>query len=112
MPTFYAAHDPDWRRFNAELVARYKLPTLAQTVEAARISQRARVDALEALPEGDVSRDFGVRSPRNRRVTIAMLLAAEIQDERAHAAQIRAFAVREKTGLAAWTIAISPAWPM
>ncbi len=92
LPAFYTAYDADWRTFNAGLVARYKLPTLEQTAAAAQASHCALVSVLESLPADDLNRDFGVRSTRNRRVTIAMLLGVEVQDERTHSAQIRAFA--------------------
>lgn len=98
LPAFYAAYDADWRTFNAELVARYKLPTLEQTAAAAQASHRALVSVLESLPADDLNRDFGVRSARNRRVTIAMLLGVEVQDERTHSAQIRAFAASGQHG--------------
>ncbi len=96
LPAFYAAYDPDWRTFNAGLVARHKRPTLEQTLSDAQASHRALIEALEALPAGDLSEDYGVRSSRGRRVTIAMLLSVEARDERKHAAQIRVFAAQGK----------------
>ena len=91
LPAFYAAYDPDWRTFNAQLVLRYKQPSLAATLAAAEASHRALLDRLAALPAGDVHRDVGVRSPRRRRVTVGMLLTAEANDERKHSDQIRSF---------------------
>lgn len=95
LPAFYAAYDPDWRTFNAGLVARHKRATLAETAADARAAHRELVEALAALPAADLSRDYGVRSGRGRRVTIAMLLTVEARDELKHAAQITAFAARE-----------------
>jgi len=92
LPAFYAAYDADWRTFNAELVRRHKQPSLAATVAAAQASLQALLDRLAALPAGDVYRDVGLRSPRGRRVTIAMLLTADVSDVRKHADQIRSFA--------------------
>ncbi len=94
LPAFYAAYDPDWRTFNAGIVARYKRATLAETLAAVEASHQALIDHLVALPAGDLHRDYGVRSSRNRRVTIAMLLGVEARDEQKHAAEIRAFATR------------------
>jgi len=94
LPAFYAAYDRDWRTFNAGLVARYEQPTLEQTVSEARASKRALVEALEALPAEDLTRDYGIRWGRRERVTIPMLLGVEARDERKHANQIRAFASR------------------
>ncbi len=95
LPAFYAAYDPDWRTFNAGLVAQHKRAALAETLGAAQTSHQALLDRLAALPADEISRDYGVRSPRGRRVTVAMLLTAEAGDERKHALQIRAFAARE-----------------
>jgi uncharacterized damage-inducible protein DinB len=94
LPAFYAHYDADWRTFNAELVAQHKRSMLDETLIAAQASQRLLLDTLDALPAEDVIRDYGVRSPRRRRVTVAMLLSAEAQDERTHCAQIRAFATQ------------------
>jgi hypothetical protein len=91
LPAFYAAYDSDWRTYNAGLVAQHKRATLDQTVADARMSHRALIEALEALPAGDLSRDHGVRWTRGRRVTIAMLLIVEARDEQKHAEQIRSF---------------------
>ena len=88
LPAFYQHYDTDWRSFNAGLVAQHKQSTAAETLAAAMTSHQALLDRLAALPAADLSRDTGVRSPRGRRVTVAMLLAAEAGDERRHAAQI------------------------
>jgi len=99
LPDFYAAYDADWRTFNAGLVARYRQATLAEIASAARTGNCALIEALEALPAEDLGRDFGVRSARGRRVTIAMLLTVEARDERKHAGQIRAFGARSREGV-------------
>jgi hypothetical protein len=91
LPAFYAAYDPDWRTFNAGLVAQHKRATLDQTVADARVSHRVLIEALETVSAGDLSRDYNVRSTGGRRVTIAMLLTVEARDERKHAEQIRSF---------------------
>lgn len=94
LPGFYAHYDPDWRTFNAGLVAQHKQRTMAETLAVAQASHQALLAALANLPGEDVVRDYGVRSPRRRRVTIAMLLTTEARDEQKHAEQIRAFAGR------------------
>ncbi len=96
LPAFYAQYDTDWRTFNAGLVAQHKRATPVETLAAARASHQALLDRLAALPAADVGRDTGARSPRGRRVTVAMLLTAEAGDERKHAAQIRSFAAGRK----------------
>ena len=49
---------------------------------------------MTALPADELIRDHGVRSPRGRKVTVAMLLSAEAGDERKHGEQIGAFAMQ------------------
>ena len=94
LPAFYAQYDTDWRSFNAELVVRHKRPTLEETLCSARASHRDLVQAVDALPADELIRDHGVRSPRGRKVTVAMLLSVEAGDERKHGEQIRAFAMQ------------------
>ena len=95
LPAFYAAYDPDWRTYNAGLVAQHKQAALAETLAAARASHQALLERLAALPAEEIGRDYGVRSSSGRRVTVAMLLTVEARDERKHASQIMAFAARE-----------------
>jgi hypothetical protein len=92
LPEFYAHYDADWRTYNAGLVRQHKQGTVNETVEAARSSHEALIAFITAISPEDVTRDHGVRSPRGRRVTIAMLLEAEARDEHKHAQQIRDFA--------------------
>ena len=94
LPEFYAAYDAGWRTFNSGLVRQHKQAALSATLTAAQASHQALLDRLAALPAGDVNRDYGVRSPRRRRVTVGMLLSAEAHDERIHAGQIQAFVAR------------------
>jgi hypothetical protein len=91
LPAFYARYDRDWRTFNAELVARHKQATLEETVALAQASHAELLATLDAVPAAELIRDYGVRSPGNRRVTIPMLLDVEARDERKHAEQIREF---------------------
>lgn len=91
LPDFYNRYDTGWRTYNAELVATYKEETLEGTIRAAEASFNSLIAALEGLPAEDITRDHDVRSPGGRRVTIAMLLAAESHDEKIHAGQLRTF---------------------
>ena len=91
LPAFYARYDRDWRTFNAELVARHKLEMMEGTLALAQASHQALLTALGDVSAADLLRDYGVRSPGKRRVTIPMLLEVEARDERKHAGQIREF---------------------
>jgi len=97
LPAFYARYDRDWRTFNAELVARHKQATLEEAAAVAMASHRALLATLAEVPAEDLLRDYGVRSPGNRRVTIPMLLEVEARDERKHAEQIQEFYASHKT---------------
>lgn len=92
LPDFYSQYDPDWRTYNASLVRKYKHSSVAVTLEACRASQACLLEFLDGLSPPDITGDHGVRSPRGRRVTIAMLLQAEAADELKHAVQVRSFA--------------------
>lgn len=94
LPPFFAEYDADWRTYNGRLVSQHKRASFAETRTAVSESHQRLLDALQALPAGDLARDYGVRSPRGRRVTIAMLIEAEAGDERKHAEQILSFAER------------------
>jgi uncharacterized damage-inducible protein DinB len=96
LPVFYEQYDRDWHTFNARLVAQHKQQTMEETVALAQASQQALLVVLADVPAEDVVRDWGVRSPGRRRVTIAMLLGAEARDEQKHAEQIRASAGRSE----------------
>ena len=91
LPAFYAHYDPDWRTFNASLVINYRRDSLAEGIIAAEESHRELLGAAQAVPAAEFGQDHGVRSPKGRRVTIAMLLIAEASDERKHALQIKDF---------------------
>ena len=91
LPAFYAHYDPDWRTFNAGLVSKYKRDSLTESIASAEESHRALLAAAQAVPAAEFGQDHGVRSPKGRRVTIAMLLIAEASDERKHALQIKDF---------------------
>jgi hypothetical protein len=92
LPGFYAHYDPDWRSFNAGLVRQYRQASLAEALAAAETSHSALRSVVEAIPAEVLFQDHGVRSPRGRKVTIAMLLSAETGDERKHRQQIEEFA--------------------
>lgn len=91
LPEFYAHHDKDWKTYNAELVAKYKRDDFKELLELVRNSHSQLITYLEAVPARAFAKDFGVRSARGTRVTIARLLQAEWKDEQEHLQQIRIF---------------------
>ena len=91
LPSFYAHHGPDWRDYNALLVARCKQPSLAQTMALAWKTHRALIEFVQAVPADQINRDFGVRF-RGYKVTVRRILEAEVKDNVIHRGQIEAFA--------------------
>ena len=97
LPEFYAHYDKDWKTFNAELVAKYKRDDFEELLALSRDSQGQLIAYLESVPAEAFEKDFGVRSGRNYKVTIARLLQAELKDGQEHLEQIRAaFSTREQ----------------
>lgn len=92
LPEFYALYDKDWKTYNAGLVEKYKREDFEELLALVRDSQRQLIEYQESLPAEAFNKDFGVRSGRNYKVTIARLLEAKWQDEQKHLEQIRAFA--------------------
>lgn len=91
VPEFYAHIDPDWRTYNASLVARYRQANFAEMLASTQRSHQELLDYLLAIPAEEFNRDRGIRV-RGYKVTIARLLEAEAKDERIHLEQIRQFA--------------------
>jgi hypothetical protein len=94
LPEFYAHYDKDWKTYNAGLVAKYKRDEFEELLALARDSHSQLIAYLESLPVETFEKDFGVRSARNYKITIARLLQAELKDEQEHLEQIRGFAAK------------------
>ena len=91
LPEFYTHYDKDWKTYNGELVAKYKRDEFEELLAFARDSHRQLIAYLETVPAEAFEGDFGVRSGRGTRVTLARLLQAEWQDEQEHLRQIQDF---------------------
>jgi hypothetical protein len=89
LPEFYSRYDKDWKTYNAELVAKYKREDFDELLAIVHDSHRQLIDYLGSVPAEAFEQDFGVRSGRGTRVTIARLLQAEWKDEQEHLQQIR-----------------------
>ena len=96
LPDFYAHYDKDWKTYNAELVAKYKRDNFDELLALARDSHGQLIAYLESVPAEAFEKDFGVRTGRNYKVTIARLLQAELKDEQEHLKQIQEFAQKLK----------------
>lgn len=91
LPEFYARYDKDWKTYNAELVEKYKRDDFEELLALVRDSHSKLIEYLESVPAEAFEQDFGVRSGRGARVTIARLLQAEWKDEQEHLRQIQDF---------------------
>jgi hypothetical protein len=97
LPSFYEAHDRDWRTYNAILVKRYKDPDYRNLIRHARRSHAALIKRLRQTPAPEIRKDRGIRA-RGWKVTIERLLQAELSDERTHLEQLAGFAaIRQRT---------------
>ena len=92
LPEFYAHQDKNWKTFNAESVAKYKRDDFEELSALSRDSQGQLIAYLESIPEEAFEKDFGVRTARNYKVTIARLMQAELKDGQEHLEQIQEFA--------------------
>ena len=95
-PRVYVYWTPNWVAFNARLVKHYKRDKWLETMQDARDSHAKLIAYLKQVPAADFERDFGVRSPGGRKITIAYHLQAEIDDEVKHLKQIQAWLSRDR----------------
>lgn len=75
-------------------MAKYKRDDFDELLAFVHDSHRQLIEYLETVPPEAFEKDFGVRSGRGTRVTIARLLQAEWKDEKEHLEQIRDLAAK------------------
>jgi len=90
LPEFYAHKDHDWGSFNAMHVRMYRRPTQAAQIVETERTLGSLMDTLEALDAEAFYRDYGVRY-KGWKVIIARLVKSELQDERIHLEQMKAW---------------------
>ena len=95
LPSFYEAHDPGWKRYNATLLERHGTDNWDALNVALSLSGQAVVTMLRTLSDDEVT-ESPVRW-RGRPVSIATILRAAIRDEREHLEQIRQFSSRPQS---------------
>jgi hypothetical protein len=93
VPEFYSHYDPDWRTYNAALVACYRQADFLTQLDCVRESHQALLGMVRALPPAELFLDRGLRV-RGYKVIIARLLEADLKDVRVHLAQIQEFHTR------------------
>jgi hypothetical protein len=87
LSAFYEHRDPDWGRYNAMLVRKYKKGSMQELLAAVKDSQGRLVKFLQTIPPEQFNKDFGIRF-RGYKVTIQRLLEAEAKDEQTHLRQM------------------------
>jgi len=91
VPEFYQYASPDWRDYNAHLIAKYRMDELEPLVDFVSATQQTLLKIITALQAEELYIDRGIRI-RGYKITIARLLEAELKDERVHLAQLEEFA--------------------
>lgn len=95
LPAVLSKWNPDWAKYNAELVMKYKRDDFKEMLDCVESSHQALVEHVRAIPEEDIEKDFGVRSSWGKNVTMEWFLQAEIDDEGKHNRQIQEWLGKE-----------------
>jgi hypothetical protein len=86
-PSFWQYHDPNWKSYNARLVAQYKREDWEELLALVQESHRKLIDFLQTVPADEYL----------KRKQIGSLLRTEAQDERKHHDQVQALRRRHVT---------------
>jgi uncharacterized damage-inducible protein DinB len=87
-PRVFQHWDPEWGTYNAELVQKYKHDNFIELLAAIQESHAALIEFVRAVPAEDIDKDYGIRSPGGRNITVERFLQFEIEDEGRHEQQI------------------------
>jgi hypothetical protein len=90
LPEFYAHKDPDWRTFNAELVRKYRQPSLPQQINLVNQTLDQLETCLSQVDAVAFFKDYGVRY-RGYKVIISRLVESDMKDVRVHLEQMNAW---------------------
>lgn len=88
-PRVYKHWDPDWTKYNAELVRRHKREHMDELLDSIQQSHNSLIKMVQAVPDEDIEKDFGIRSTNGTNITVAWFIQFEIDDEGRHYRQIR-----------------------
>lgn len=89
-PTFFQYYDKDWRSYNAQLVARYKVEPFDDLLRGVEASHRELIAFLEVRTAEEIGHGKAP-SAGGRTIAVRNLLSAEAEDERCHALQVREY---------------------
>jgi hypothetical protein len=88
-PRVFQHWDPEWAVYNAELVRKYKHDNFIELLDSIQQSHAALIEFVQAVPDEDIEKDYGIRSPGGRNITVEWFLQFEIEDEGRHYQQIQ-----------------------
>ena len=88
-PRVFEHWDPDWVKYNAELVRKFRRDDFVEMLDVIQRSHQALVEHVQTIPADDIEKDFGIRSPDETNITVEWFLQFEIEDEGRHYGQIR-----------------------
>ncbi len=97
-PTPLSHWNPDWQAFNAQLVKQYRREDFVTMLALLDKSHQALIGLLQSLDKDDFEKDWGIRTRGGESMTIAWWLQGEIDDERKHLEQMKAWLAKRKTG--------------
>jgi len=88
-PHVFQHWNPNWVKYNAELVRRYKHDDFVALLDSIQQSHNALIEFVRTIPAEDIEKDFGIRSSDGTNITVEWFLQFEIDDEGRHYQQIR-----------------------
>ncbi len=62
---------------------------MEQLIQSNQQSHNQLIENVQAIPEEDIEKDFGIRSPDGTNITVEWFLQFEIEDEGRHYQQIQ-----------------------
>jgi hypothetical protein len=88
-PRVFEQWDPDWEKYNADLVEKYEEEDFGKLLKAIERSHQELIRRVEKIPSEEIEKDFGIRSPNGTNITVEWFLQYEIDDEGRHLRQIQ-----------------------
>ena len=87
-PRVFQHWDPEWAKYNAELVRKYKHDNFSELLDSIQQSHAALIEFVRIVPAEGIDKDYGIRSPGGTNITVERFLQFEIEDEGRHYQQI------------------------
>jgi hypothetical protein len=95
LPAYFSFYDPDWRRFNAALVNKYKKKNVNEQLASLQQSHQRLINFLERISNEEFIKDHRLRW-QSWEITIAGDLQTELDDEETHYRQLKKWITNQK----------------